>query len=372
METTPLTPASWRALLVELTLMASALALAYVTVDILPRLRTVVTRPDGARATAADPGASGVMIPNPVDHPEWSRATLETALADGTHVLFGSSELTFRGETEPTRLFPAACGRPIVAIGRAGFQSLPILLTLAEARRALSSHSDVTIILSPGWFAEFGTSSGAFLRYLKPRMLRELLAQPDLPAEVRTAIARQVRLHRDDLTGLYPDWVLPWVPSAVAPRLAPVAGAKLGATNPVRFDWDAAEVRWRAHVVERARGNPLGLDVTYFEKNRGRAYPIAPPKLDPWRIEQSDVFALSEFLRLYGVHARFIVQPLHRRVYADLTPYDELMSEIKTKLEADGHRWISFFNEPYDLAMLEDSVHFSAYGWVRVQREMCR
>ena len=368
MEISDQTPrGSLRALIFELTLMAGAFGLALAVSRALPG-RTPAGRP-----VAADPGRA-VMIPNPVEDPEWSRATLERALADGTPVLFGSSELTFSGETKVTQMFPKACGRPIVAIGRAGFQSLPILLTLAEARHALSAQSDVTIILSPGWFAEFGTSSGAFLRYLKPRMLRDLLAQTDLPKIVHDAIARQVRLHRDDLTGLYPDWVMPWLPN-LRPRPAPVGLARLApfAQMPaVGFDWDAAEAQWRKHVATRSTGNTLGLDVDYFERYHGRTYPMNAPKLDPWRIEESDVFALSELLRAYHVRARFVVQPLHRRVYADLTPYDELMAEVKTKLEADGHRWISFFDEPYDLALLEDSVHFSAYGWVRVQREMCR
>src|SRR4051812_42113598 len=90
----------------------------------------------------------GMYISNPSDDPWRARAALECRLREGDLVLFGSSELTVQSEIAVQNFYPKVCGKPILAIGHAGFQSLPILFTLAGVRESLSSHSRIAVILS--------------------------------------------------------------------------------------------------------------------------------------------------------------------------------------------------------------------------------
>ena len=353
----------------ELALAAGAVVAALYVARALPRLPRAA--PDLPPAAAV-----GMTFPNPARlPPNYARAVLEQRLRDGDAVLFGSSELAFDGEMAPHRFFPAACGKRILTMGRAGYQSLPILLTLAEVEGALSARSDVTLILSPGWFAEFGTPSGAFLRFLKPDALRTLFARDDLPPAVRDAVAREIRIHRDEFSGLYPDWIFPWVPALA--RLAPAADFEPCAAPAVpqptapAFDWDAAELRQKNLAIAAAEGNPLGTGAAYYRKNQGKL-PKAVTPLDRWDVERKDLYALSGFLNERGVRARIIVQPVHRRVYRDLRAYDERLNQALARLVADGHRVVDYNREPFDPQLLEDSVHFGGYGWAKMQREMCR
>jgi len=355
-------------LLRELALILGAVVAALFVVRVLPRA------PAPAMDRVPRVGA-GLSLPNPARVPTaFTNAVLSRRLRDGDAVLFGSSELAFDGVVAPHRFFPHACGRRILTIGRAGYQSLPIALTLASVKDALSPRSDVSIILSPGWFAEFGTPSGAFLRYLAPEALRTLFAKDDLPLALRAAVARQIRIHRDEFSGLYPDWLLPtW--SGLAEILPVSMGERyVVPRRPVppaeNFDWDAAERTQRERTVAEAAGNPLGVEMSYYARTKA-TLPKAVAPLDRFGVERRDLYALSDLLKSSGVKARFIVQPLHRRVYRDLAAYDRRVDEATAQLRRDGHRVVEFAREPFDLQLLRDSVHFSGYGWVKVQRAMC-
>lgn len=319
---------------------------------------------------------AGLFIGNPADDPVTARVALEHAFKTDELVVFGSSEMT---ETAPIALqmnYPGACGQRVLTIGRAGFQSLPIALTLAGVREWLNPSSRVAIILSPGWFAERGTPSEAFLRFLEPFKMAQLMRKPDVPAGVRRALAREIRIHRDELTGLYPDWLYPTWPALA--RLSRDRAPDLRRTRVIaapavkrEYDWDYEERTWRALVTARAHKNPYGVTSDYWEKIKSHKLPKPAPRLDPFGTERADVAALSELLRDRGVRATFIVQPIHRRIYRDLEPYDRLFADVERQLTADGHRVISYFKEPFDLTVLKDIAHFTEASWVRVARELC-
>jgi poly-D-alanine transfer protein DltD len=320
---------------------------------------------------------AGKLLSRPSDTPILSRVALEDTLRRGDLVLFGSSELG-TNETSIQNLYPSACGKRVLALGHAGFQSLPILLALAEARQSLSPQSNIVIILSPVWFTERGTPSGAFLQVVVPHRISELLREKDLPDTVRSALALEIRTHRDELTGLYPDYLYTIFPaltrwtSARAPDLSGVRVTAEPAVATPGFNWDETENKWKEVLRLKSEGNPIGTTAEYYNRIKKYNPPYPPSKLEPWRIEKRQLYDLSAFLRSYGVHAHFILQPTHRRVYGPLDSYDRLFAEIEERLKADGHYWKSYFTEPYDLTLLRDAAHFSASAWVRVQREICR
>lgn len=204
----------------------------------------------------------GQLLPSPSAVPE-SSALISHALKNGDLVLFGSSELSNPGETAIQTLYPVACGKRVLAVGRAGFQNLPILKTLAHVRDSLSDKSNVAIILSPVWFTERGTPSEAFLGTLRPHELSDLLRAPDLPATVKSALNLEIQEHRDEFTGLYPDYlfaVLPALARFTAPYAPDFRGVSftqepLPAHQP--YDWDAAATKWRADLLQKSKAIPL-------------------------------------------------------------------------------------------------------------------
>lgn len=360
-----------RFILKELILMSAAFAAAVAVFQIFPKISPPAP-PSEIQALA------GQYIHNPAADFPASMARIRHALASGELVLFGSSELAAPGETAIQNLYPVACGRRIVAVGHAGFQDLLALKTLAEVRELLSPKTDLVFILSPVWFTERGTPSHAFLSALRDHELPDLLRQSDLPISVKAQLALEVRSHRDEFTGLYPDYLFTIFPRLArftrdrTPDVAAISVREGALPAPRPYDWDLAERRWRDDLARQAEGNPLGTTVEFYNRIKKYNPPYAPPKLEPWRLEQQALYALSEFLKSRGVRARFILQPIHRRVYGPLDAYDRFFAEIQAKLEGDGHAWTSYFTEPYDTSLLRDSAHFSPYGWIRVGNGLCR
>lgn len=321
--------------------------------------------------------APGTYFPNPSADPVTSHLALKHFLENGQMVLFGSSELTVQSEVAPQRLFPRACGKPILTLGHAGFQSLPILLALADVRESLGPQSNVYIILSPVWFEERGTSSSSFLSFLKPFAMSTWSRAADYPEQARMAINREVKSHRDEFLGLYPDWLFmkfralaKWVRPR-GPDLSKVAVVAEAVPTVRNFDWNGLEEKWKSEMEKKAEGNPLGTTMDYYNRVKKQNPPYNAGHLDPAQIEKQDLYALSGFLRAKGVQAHFILQPIHRRVFKRLEPYDRLFAEVAEHLRADGHQWKSYFTEPYDLTILNDAAHFSDYMWVRLQRGWC-
>jgi len=321
--------------------------------------------------------AAGTYFPLPSGDFVQTRLALKQYLQEGELVVFGSSELTSPSETAVHRMFPAKCGRPALTLGSQGFQSLPILIKLAEARRYLHPKSQVVVILSPVWFAEHGTPSDAFLRFLNPHQLGILARQEDLPGNVREALAREIRTHFDEFTGLYPDWLYVTFPALA--KLGRERDYSIRETQvtiarppePGGFDWAAAEEHWKEHLKKMAEGNPWNIDNAIYKRLQKHKPPYKFRPLDPREIEKKDLFAVSELLQAYGVHALFIMQPVHRSIYHKLGGYDRLFQEIEQKLAADGHVFQNLMAEPFDLNILENAAHFSDYTWVRLQKEWC-
>jgi D-alanine transfer protein len=319
----------------------------------------------------------GMYFPNPLSDPITSRAALDHHLKNGELVILGSSELTTGVEVAPERLFPEACGKSVVSFGSAGFQSLLILLLLAESRANLNPNSKIAIILSPGWFAERGTPSGAFLRFTAPHTIAHLLRDPNLPKEVRTALAREARMRRDEFTGLYPDWLYALIPPLAQLETEREENISLGSIKvmPVpeakKFDWDLAIEKWKQDHIALTKGNPFGVYAPYYEKIKSSNPPYSWKVVDIFRTEMKDLFSISQFLKSYGIHAHFILQPVNRRILTELGSFERLFPQVEAQLKRDGHTWKSYFELPYDINILRDSGHFSKYAWVKIQKDLC-
>jgi poly-D-alanine transfer protein DltD len=359
-----------RVLLLEILTVVIAFSCAFAIFQWLPRAGGLGT-PGQLNLPASE------FIANPAGDAVRNRVALETNLKNGDWVVFGSSEMTIPSDVAVQKFLPRACGKRVLALGQAGFQSLPILLHLAQARHSLSSKSKIAIIFSPVWFSERGTSSQSLLKFLEPYAISNLLRDPELPTAVPQALARAIHARGDEFTGLYPDWLFAhWPALARLTRdrnpntaLAQVSAEK--APDVTNFDWAAEEEKWRRKTETDAGGNPYGTTLEFFKKVQKHKPPYAFKRLDRWQIEKQDLIALSRFLKHYGVKAHFILQPVHRRIYNGLEGYDRLFVEIEQRLRADGHSWQSSFKEPYDLTVLADAAHFSELEWVRLNREFC-
>ncbi len=322
---------------------------------------------------------AGQHFASPIDYPWQAWVSLSHFLQIGELVVFGSSELTSTSETAFQRFYPKHCHKPVLTVGRAGFQSLSILLALNEVRRSLGAQSRITVILSPIWFVERGTPSSELLRNLRARQVLEMAADPATPQVVSGALTRAARNKRDELTGLYPDWLL-----LRFPFLAKNLNEKRPdfSTTQLTLDWSSIEKkdtpwvelvhRWLDIDLREGSGNPYGVKEHVFEKLQGKKLPLNASTLDPYEREYKDLLSLSRFLKEHSIKAHFVVQPIHRRLYTQLEPYDRLFEKIKTNLENDGHLFTDYFVEPFDLSLLSDNQHFTDSAMVRLEEIECK
>ncbi|ETH84372.1 hypothetical protein L559_3507 [Bordetella pertussis STO1-CHOC-0017] len=120
---------------------------------------------DGALSALVHPHSSVASVRDnylPNLGPDWGTQNvnlnrLGNALADGTLVVLGSSELSSHDlRFVPYRFFPQELKVPTLAYGHAMFQSYGIVSVLEAVADSLTPNTRLVIMVSPAWFASGG------------------------------------------------------------------------------------------------------------------------------------------------------------------------------------------------------------------------
>lgn len=325
----------------------------------------------------ADPIQFGAGEFLPYSYDDRFEPIARTALQNGDLVMFGSSELSAPESFVIQKYLPKLCGKRVLTTGYAGTQSLTILLKLARMSSSLSPQSRIAIILSPGWFNSTGTPTKLFLESIQQEDWLDFARAQDLPPLSKQAVTRQLRWHRDQMTGLSPLW-LPWSLPFLQNFLSPLAlsdrpkatGVVIEPMPTPTADVEQDEKRLLEQYQQQRQKNPYGITDEYWAKIAKKNPPFDSNPLDRYQREEQDFLALSDFLKSKNVHAQFIVQPVHRELYKNLEGYDQLFAKLEQQARADGHGWIDMMRH-FQPAYLSDGAHFSEYGWLQVDKKMC-
>lgn len=321
--------------------------------------------------------------------------------------IMGSSELQDETDAVPYRFIPLHSGTRVQAYGHAGNQCFSVFCQLLAHTQRLKG-SRIVFILSPGWFESrpaLGTSSPVFLEYVSPRFLEKMALQntpfsayaseriaqiysefnaPSLPLKInyfknRTTLSPVHKLLFAPLLNLDKKWL------SYYKKIINTVESDNGLISPVSFynpepaamplPWDSMLTESRIGVLNKVTNNSLGISNDYYDTHikgrRGHIRPVPPEH----NTELKDFRMLMRLVRAYEVDAFFVIQPLNACYYEnlnDLKPViDEVRKEIKGSPGEQGFTCADFFvtaSTAYDKALLTDVMHFSEYGWYRVNQ----
>lgn len=370
-----------RHLLAALTALGIAL-LAYLG------LNPYLTRSLHPRATDGLDVRAGVYLPNMGDN--WNEqsvnfARMREALADGTLVVMGSSELSSHDlRFVPYRFFPAELGVPTLAYGHAKLQSYGIFRVLQSLSAGFTPHTKLVIMLSPAWFAAEGDMpSSAFAEHISGPVLDSLWRRP----ATHDGLVYWVRDHATlGILGLlaqaklaaFRDKLQMWFtgkPIASGPAYAqtPAAiAATRRATFPVPDTLPQAD--WPRLLQEaRTKGRQLCSDNPYAVRNhyyRTHLSLVPDPthqefaRGNPLEAQEfTDLSRLMEYLAYKKVRPLFIMQPLNTRLVLDTERFIPTVRAVMAMCRRYGMSCVNMYPLRPVPGIFKDDMHLAALGW---------
>lgn len=351
------------------------------------------------------------FYPNLIQYPSAWQQMRATLLDTQGLLIMGSSELTGDDSSGviPYRWLNKYSPFHVLAIGHAGNQAFSMLTQLASLDAALPG-SRVVIILSPVWYQgtnAAGTSSELFLQYTDRKILQAILDNPQLDQRVKNHLYRYIRKQYAHIVSPSPELKcmryqgsglvsmpenLMYYPLRAYNRFVIWMDQRLrspeekGNTSP-----DTALVRNHAKLPEPdvdslmqraleqhaliSSGNAWGIEDSYYQEHiRGQHGHI---KSLPHQFNQelNDLEVMAAYMEYRKVNALFIMQgvnPFYYNHLADFKPVDQRISAI---LQQHGHAFVNMIeydSTRYVKGMLKDIMHYGAYGWLQLNREITK
>jgi D-alanine transfer protein len=349
------------------------------------------------------------FYPNLIDYPA-AYERMQAVLPDTNGLLIlGSSELTGDDSSGfiPYRWLNKYSPYNVLAIGHAGNQAFSMLTQLASLDRYIDS-SRIVIILSPIWYLgtnAAGTSSELFLQYSDREILRNILSNEQLDTAVRTHILRYVRLQYSHIVSpspelkqmryegigfaataenlvyaplkVYNQWVIQadqyWRgPVDDANGRKSLGTARYSLKSPMPDVDSLMQLALLQHKAVSS-GNNWGIEDTYYREHINGSHGLIKTLPNRYNVELRDLEVLAAYLERKQVNALFIMQgvnPFYYNHLNDFKPVDNQINEILRQHHLSYYNMLEYDTTRYVKGMLKDIMHYGAYGWLTLNREI--
>lgn len=321
--------------------------------------------------------------------------------------LFASSELV----DEPYCSFnylPDSLGFPVLAIGHAHHQCLSILAELMAGRDYLND-AKVCIVLSPGWFESAGTNAEAFLEFVRPNFLDRIWLDSKIKKSYKIHLGAFIHKNKPVFTSISPEMdrflnlyrmdnqlnsgsaqpleTFEYQLVQTAKKSFPESfnkikkieydfelSPKLTRSDYSNFEKDA--IAAKEDVLGRFSNNSIFVDsnyyTTYISDQNGKHLPGSMDIIDLVRNDElEDLKMLLTFLKEQKVNCSFVMQPLNPYHYTNMEVNTVAMEKIIGLVKKSGFPLLNLYvdkKEQYEPAILKDIMHFSDYGWMKVNQ----
>lgn len=327
---------------------------------------------------------------------------------DGLLIL-GSSELTANDPARaiPYKFIPEKFGKQVIAIGHQGNQCLSILTQMAALEDELP-HSDIMLIVSPGWFSDsyaYGTSLQSFLEFNNERTLMQVCSN-DIPVEFKKYINDYVARKYTQIVS----------PSAILNHMhfsaqafdkngvmsffwQPFYQLNLSALN-IRnmngifeqqnksintilnrsqkykqnfqnnaVNWDSlidAAVKYHASISDN---NNWGIDNKYYTQHvNGSRHHYRIPAVDN-NVEYQDYKMLIDLFYHYKTNLTIVIQPLNPYAYDNLNELQVVVDSVVSYASDRNFKILNLFESDtskYQKGLLTDVMHLGSAGWYKI------
>ena len=321
--------------------------------------------------------------------PDWGTQNvnlvrLSNALADGTLVVLGSSELSSHDlRFVPYRFFPDELKVPTLAYGHAMFQSYGMNSVLESVVDSLTPNARLVIMVSPSWFASDGQfPRSAFAEHVSGPVWDRLWSKPATRGQMQNWIEDNANFGlfwliangqaselKDKLSLWWHDRNVREPDRPRSPLAVPAhkfvswpQGARLNANAWENLFDDAREVEQRL-----GGHNPYDVrDENYTSYLSTLPSPTRDEfaDVDPMsRPELGDLSRLMALLQKKKVRAYFIMQPLNPKIVMDVERFEPVVNAFANMCRRYGMGCLDMYRMPYEPGILRDDQHLAELGW---------
>ena len=333
---------------------------------------------------------------------------------EDTLTVFGSSELkTFEISTHPANFFAGKrCGFQVNLVGRGSCQSLVHAMAVGASGDSLKGKK-IVLITAPQSYVEGGIAPDLFLANFSEQQMLTLLADDDLPAQLRQYLAARVQAliaqynaqnHTDlqthtaaglltrawakesgaEKTLLAPyaalsRWLLDTKDLAVSARGIRAGRFVDAEAKSGEIDWAAEQAQALEQAKAQSTNNAYYMLDSYYQTDVGHrlsqmegrdaqvCYDVSP--------EYDDLRCLLDICKAKGIQALFVHVPVNGKWsdYTGLTQqrrqtYYENVRDIVSQY--DNVTMLDLTAEEYTPYFLCDTMHLGWKGWLAVDRAM--
>ncbi len=314
--------------------------------------------------------------------------------------IFGSSEFN-NSPLCPYHFFPDSLGLQMIGIGHAFHQSLSMLIELMAVNDYLDSNNNLCFIISPGWFAQKGTNTEAFIEFAKPNFLKTIASNHEIPAEFKLEIGKYISRNQNDLDGISPAMEVlknqyliskSNILSSFKAFVFNLCQKKLSfAHNPSKTnyeltiknlnnkewhnDFESIGLLAKEEFFNLSSNQFYVLDSYYKEFMKKEDEPFELRVEDRielnTNLEYQQHKTLLRYLRYKKVNASFIILPLNPYCFQNLEINEKFFETLALNIEAAGFKCYNMYvsdTSSYDKGILKDMMHLSDFGWMKVNK----
>lgn len=317
----------------------------------------------------------------------WSELVLAQSLIEKQHLtVFGSSEL-IGSNLVCHKFFRKELGLNVTSVGHAYNELFAIYCQLLRMYPYLDS-AEVSVILSPGWFKDGkGTNSQAFVEFVPPHFISHILKNGEIGARHKEYISEtfhneyefEISGNRLEYEFLNTYHLFPFLKefAQVLPEKYQLNPSQDTISQPL------PEINWERYLCKSKEKsvstlNDIFVDSSYYKqyllnsKGEYKRGIIRDIKIKN-NIELADLERVLSLLKEKKCKVSFIMQPLNSYYYENINDYSPIMDSIDILMKQFGfeNQYYNMFartKEAYEPGILSDVMHFSDYGWMKVNK----
>ena len=308
--------------------------------------------------------------------------------------VFGSSEFSDSPYC-PYNFLPDSLGLQTMGVGHAFHQSLSILCELLAVDKDVDS-SKICIILSPGWFATEGTNTSAFIEFVRPNFLTQIINNKNISSIYKEHIGEYIYNHQSEIDGIsnemeiLRDYYLSEQGNLISKSISKIRNhlKKSYPTKTIEYkekltfletkiwngDYHVLSKKLQNEFVSKITTNNIYVYdeyyTTYLLDDNGKERKGNISEVDITNnTELNDFKILVQYLKSKNVNCSFVIQPLNPYCNMGLENNNKLISVITQTLSENN---IPYFNmyltttDNYEPGTLKDIMHLGDYGWMKI------
>jgi len=321
---------------------------------------------------------------------EKSEAQLIGSLREKNGItLFASSELSTSSINIPYIFLPDSLGIRVNAFGHAHQQSFSIFCQLLALKDEIKD-SKITIILSPGWFQGEGTNIEAFLEFVRPNFLKQIIKDDSVPLAYKLYIGEYLYKNQELISNSNSsiDYFINLYKHKDNEKLMAffenrkiefeeinyqIENSKKIIYKNQKIDWQKKFMTATENFADSTTENSIYVLNSYYNKylkNESGNFTKSDFTIQETtnNRELNDFHLLVKLLKKMNAKPSFMIQALNPYFYNDLNKFNPILRNIITTLKKEKIPFINFYTDKegdYKPGTLLDIMHSGEPTWIK-------